>query len=288
MIAYYHHLKSHRGRYFISDVVDAARQHDVARSIPSNGLHQLQIAAAFRNLKLSPIQYVSETLSDINESFERLACRYLNSALPVLLLLPGHAIVLIGYGRRSNGDLFFVCHDDAVGPYRTIGDSTSDPERPWQGLLVPLPDKIYLTAEAAERVGREHLSVLIATEDDLSDLRALETRYRTYVCSSADYKMRLTDRGLPGDVVRWHRLIGASHYVWIVELQDAAAAAQGRECVIGEIAIDATSDPLTPLPLAAHLPGRVLGWTEINGAMRQASSGQDLGGRFETATAVHA
>lgn len=287
MIAMYHHLSRSHGRYFISDVVEAAQQHSFGRSIPSAGLNQLQIATALRELKLPPLQYVPDSLARLNQTFERLACRYLNSRIPVLLLIPRHTLVLIGYGRRADGSLFFVAHDDAKGPYRVIGDSKADPRSPWQGLVVPLPGKIYLTAEAAERTGREYLARLIDTEDSLKALRKVGKRYRTYAMEIAEYKGRLGNRGMAAEVIDWHQLTGASHWIWVVEVQDEEAAAAGRDCVIGEIAIDATSDPLTPFALFGNLPTMLMRWVELNGPMSKASSNQSVDDRYETGTAIH-
>lgn len=287
MIAHYHHLERSHGRYFISDIVEAAQQHEVARSIPSTGLHQLQIAAAFRRLKLPPLQYVADGLTELDESFERLACRFLNSRMPVLLLVPEHAVVLIGYGKDENGELFFVAHDDRAGPYQKIPAPDGDGSPEWKGLVVPLPGKIYLTAEAAERTGRENLEALIATEEHLEPLRRISLRFRTYVISSAQYKGRLLERGLPADVAWWHRYTGASNWIWVVEAQDEQAAANGRDCVVGEIAIDATSDPLTPYTLFGNLPDIRMRWNDLNGPMSQADSSQGLDLRYATGSAIH-
>jgi hypothetical protein len=287
MIAMYYHLSRSHGRYFISDVVEAAQQHALGRAVPSAGLNQLQIATALRQLKLPPLQYVPESLERLNQTFERLACRYLNSRIPVLLLIPRHTLVLIGYGRRPDGRLFFVAHDDAKGPYRVIGDSKHDPQAPWGGLVVPLPGKIYLTAEAAERTGREYLGRLIETEDSLKTLRGIRMRYRTYAKEIAEYKGGLADRDMPPDVIDWHQLTGASHWIWVVEVQDGEAAAASRDCVIGEIAIDATSDPLTPFALFGNLPTMMMRWEELNGPMSKAASSQGLKDRYETGVAIH-
>jgi hypothetical protein len=287
MIALYYHLSRSHGRYFISDVVEAAQQHALGRSVPSAGLNQLQIATALRQLKLPPLQYVPESLLQLDETFDQLACRYLNSRIPVLLLVPRHTLVLIGYGKKPDGELFFVAHDDARGPYRVIGGSGANPHLPWNGLVVPLPGKIYLTAEAAERTGREYLGRLIDTEDSLESLRGTALRYRTYATEIAEYKSSLVNRGLPSDVVSWHQLTSASHWIWIIEVQDADAAAKGKDCVVGELAIDATSDPLTPFALFGNLPTMMMRWEELNGPMSKASSDQSLDARYETGAAIH-
>lgn len=274
MVALYFHLAFGRPRYHISDIVEAARQPaPVFRQKPSSGLTHAQMTAALETLDMPPVNYIMGQLPR-GETPETVACRYLNSRLPVILLGSGHARVLIGYGAEADGRLFFVCHDDARGPYRPIEDSWAGPGRSpddghWERLVVPMPGRIYLTGEAAEREGGLVLRRSLAEHEELRPhLHALERgerRLRTYVSTIAEYLHRLRDRGVSPDIYRWHALAGASHFVWVVELQDTAAAARGEECVLGEVIVDATSDDLWPNFLSANLPGHKMRWTELGG-----------------------
>jgi hypothetical protein len=267
MIAYYHHLANCTPRYFMSDIVLAARAHqDIWRTIPSQGLSFRQITAILHDLKLPAISYDLDRLPQ-GESAARIAQRYLNSRLPVMLLTPEHATVLVGYGRDENGTLYFVRHDDAKGPYLPVGDLLADELGEWEALLVPVPGRIYLPGESAEVHARLVLYQELRSREGNAELAAQlddgTLRCRTYVIDIAEYKRNLRSRGLTDDVVAWHAGISASHWVWVTELQDANAAQQGPECVLGEIVIDATSDSHRPNQLFANLPGWRMRWPAL-------------------------
>jgi Papain-like cysteine protease AvrRpt2 len=295
MVALYFHLHFGRPRIHLSDIVEAARQPAYGhRRTPSNGLTHPQMNAALETLGMSAINYIFGQLPE-GETPEMIACRYLNSRLPVIVLGSGHARVLVGYGADVDaGGLFFVCHDDARGPYRAIGDpgrgrDEGSPDGHWERLVVPLPGRIYLAGEAAEQEGGLALRRELAKHEELrhhvAALGRGERRLRTYVTTIADYLHRLRDRGISADVQRWHALTGASHWVWVVELQDTAAAARGRECVLGEVIIDTTSDDREPNFLSANLPGYKMRWVALGAPTdTQAAEQREL---YETGCALH-
>jgi hypothetical protein len=295
MVALYFHLAFGRPRVHLSDIVEAARHPAYGqRRTPSNGLTHPQMNAALETLGMSAINYVFGQLPE-DETAERIACRYLNSRLPVIVLGSGHARVLVGYGaEQEEGGLFFVCHDDARGPYRAIGDpgrgrDEGSPDGHWERLVVPMPGRIYLAGESAEREGGVALGGELAKHRELRHhLAALERgerRLRTYVTTIADYLHRLRDRGVSTDVQRWHALTGASHWVWVVELQDTAAAARGPDCVLGEVIIDTTSDDREPNFLSANLPGYKMRWAALGAPTQTQESGQrEL---YRTGCALH-
>jgi hypothetical protein len=264
MIALYHHLTSGTPRYFMSDIVTAARAHqDIWRTTPSQGLSFRQITAILHDLNQPAISYALDRLPT-GESAASIAQRYLNSRLPVLLLTPEHATVLIGYGRDENGALYFVRHDDAKGPYLPVGDLRADDLGAWEALLVPVPGRIYLAGESADVHARLVLYQALKQREETAELAAGlqngKLRCRTYVTRIAEYKRSLRNRGLSEDVVAWHAGISASHWVWVTELQDTDAAAEGRECVLGEIVTDATSDSQRPNQLFGNVPGWLMRW----------------------------
>jgi hypothetical protein len=238
MVAHYFHLRFQRPRYFMSDIVaSAAAHHDTPRSIPSGGLTERQITAVLHDLGMPVVTYVPNGLPGDQESLESIICRYLDSGLPVIVLGAAHAAVVIGYGRitdpagNADGGLFFVLHDDARGPYLVVDDLQEVHGEPWTRLVAPLPGRIYLAGEAAH----DHARLVLVEEArglgaELADVdQALDggrLRLRSYVTEIASYKHRLRSRGLPRDVVSSHALQSASHWVWVVELQDARLAAR--------------------------------------------------------------
>jgi hypothetical protein len=299
MVAHYFHLEFRRPRFYVSDIVEGAKQSPyIYRQVPSVGLTHEQISAALEALRMPAISYVLDELPQ-SENSHTIACRYLNSRLPVILLGGQHARVLIGYGADDHGELFFICNDDARGPYLAIQDAETayaeaeveDAEAvTWERLVVPVPGRIYLAGEPAEREGALALRRELAKAADLSEiLKSVEdgdTRVRTYVSEIADYKRRLRGRGVPPEVVAHHARISCSHWVWIVELQDRSLAAKGRRCVLGEVVIDATSDGLKPNFLFANLPGRVMRWEALGGPTLSADVPK--GEPYETGCALHA
>jgi hypothetical protein len=325
MIALYFHQRWRRPRFHLSDLAGSARQHqDLLPSIPSGGLTLRQITAVLHDLQMPPVVYRVDRRLPPGETVESIARRYLNSRLPVLLLsegeTEGHARVLIGYGRDDRG-LFFVHHDDQQGPYvvtdqllppnSTQVDETTeieeaaeraaengcerekgDEDRPrWHALVVPLPGRIYLAGEAAEKTGKLIFEERIDAHEHLEHLKGGlddgRLGLRTHVAPVPVYKRALRSRGIPDDVVTWHVNESASRWLWIVELQDCAAAAEGPECVIGEIAIDATSDDQWPNPLFGNLPGVVMRWPGIGDDIEWGESTQD-GRPYLTGCALHA
>jgi hypothetical protein len=294
MVAHYFHLRFARPRYYVSDIVEASREPAyLYRHTPSSGLTHPQMNAALDALGMPAINYVLDDLPD-GETPETVACRYLNSGLPVIVLGDQHARVLIGYGAEQDGTLFFVCNDDARGPYRVIQDARTayagaGPERTkWERLVVPTPGRIYLTGEAAEREGGLALAAELDKEEGsrpLLERFEAQLRLRSYVTDIASYKRNLRERNLSADVVNWHARTSSSHWVWVVELQDRAAAADGPECVVGEVVIDATSDDIKPNFLFANLPGRVMRWAQLGAQTETAPSTQTE--LYRSACALH-
>jgi hypothetical protein len=304
MISLYFHLRFRRPRYHLSDFAQSARLHqDVHPAVPSGGLSLRQISAVLHDLDMTPVVYpLDQSLPD---SAEGIACRYLNSGLPVMLLSEGaeagHAQVLIGYGRDDYG-LFFIYHDDQSGPYQVVRELPRSVDEEARGrdhktinaLIVPMPGRIYLSGEAAEAwanlIFKELIEQHVKDQPGLGQLAdgldGGQLRLRSYLTEVADYKRALRSRDLPDDVVVWHSGISTSHWLWIVELQDRGAADDGPRCVIGEIAIDATSDDNWINPLFGNLPGITVFWPSLGDDIEIADSIQD-GTPYLSGSALH-
>jgi len=254
MVALYHHLAFQRPRRFMHDIADAAKaHHEPWRPTPSEGLSDQQVSVALQQLGLEPITYVVSSPPN-NQSINRVICRYLNSRLPVILTTERHVVVLIGYGRDNKGRLFFVRQDEGHTPYERVYKD-SDPLGKWDLLFVPLPGKVYLAGESAEPFARRMLASLLALDPHKALRRRLGSylRLRTYLIRAGKYKEQLLMRGLPVKAAAIHRSVPTSNWIWVVELQDADLARSTLRCVLGEIAIDATSDRRDPNPLFANL-----------------------------------
>jgi hypothetical protein len=155
--------------------------------------------------------------------------------------------------------------------------------------MVPLPGRIYMPAETAERFARMTFRSFVRRDEHAALRVRLPShsdnyRLRTYVVNAGDYKHKLLTRGVPPDVALAHQLVGTSKWIWVVELQDDTLAASSRRCVLGEIIIDATSDEHDPNLLFGNLLGRRYTWTEAGQLFgADASPGEP----YTTGTAIH-
>lgn len=259
------------------------------RPLPSQGLTGLQLSNLMREFDLPPIHYRMGYLPESGQEppvrphdpdddpgrwdtrAVAVLCRFLNSSYPVLVGTHEHAFVIVGYQRTErDGEQWirFVRHDDQRGPYLEVDDilddidsATGDHYSPWQLLLAPVPDKLWLLPEAAERVGRELLLRYDALEGTgtFAGLRqAHRLTFRTTAMNASQFKDRASTRGLDHASIRELRLARLSRLVWVVEAVDRDARDAGQPCVVGEVVFDSTSSDASPNVLALRVPGALL------------------------------
>jgi hypothetical protein len=272
----------------------------LSRLVPSEGLTALQIMDLLRSFELAPRFYNVKQLPSStahppwavrqsaprpansgqhpghwDERIIQIACRYLNSGIPVLIGTLDHAFVLCGYRREPRGGgpdwIRFIRQDDQWGPYIEVSsvfadaDPSGNPYAPWQLMIAPLPDKLWLPAEPAEGSGGVRLEefatrvapVIPAARTLLDLIGAGRLTLRTYAAPSNEWKVALDGR-VAADLVREYRTARFSRYVWVVEAVDRDARAVGQPSVLGEAIFDATSSDSDPNPLALHVPGVAL------------------------------
>ncbi|MGA9875378.1 MAG: hypothetical protein WBQ21_06170 [Solirubrobacteraceae bacterium] len=264
MIAHYHHLLNDTPARTMSEIVQAASEHELERTVPSRGLTEEQVGATLHKIGLAAVKYVIREDGKkllVSNEVAALVRRYLNSRIPLVLATPGHLTALIG-AREVGGRLEVIRCDDERGAYcpQRIDMSARGLER-WMLLFVPLPGRIYLLGEDVQRPAREQLAKLMRMpEFEGRAFSRLATRTREYVIDSRRYKQQLQQRGLSLGAVAAHLQIPCPRWIWVAEVQDAALAAAGEPCTLGEIAIDATSDKDHPQFLFANLPGLRASW----------------------------
>ncbi len=112
-----------------------------------------------------------------------------------------------------------------------------------------------------------------------------DLQMRAYVTEIAAYREGLIGRGVAPDARTWLNLTSGSHWVWVVELQDGRAAEKGRECVVGEMLVDATTDERNAHVLMGAMPGHVYRWREPKRGESSGPCAQT--GLFETGCAIH-
>jgi hypothetical protein len=261
----------------------------LGRPTPSQGLTGLQLSNLMRDFDLPPIVYQMGALPESGQEPPVLPhdpsadpgtwdtraiavlCRFLNSTYPVLVCTHDHAFTVIGYRRELRERrpwIGFVRHDDQRGPYLVVDDVCADVDpatghvyTPWQLLVAPVPEKLWLLPEAAERFGR----TLIERYDTLQGggkLAVLKQKgrlsFRTIAMASGRYKQAATSRRLDNASVRELRLARMSRLIWVVEAVDRSARSAGAPSVMGEAVFDSTSSDLNPNILALRVPGALL------------------------------
>jgi hypothetical protein len=205
------------------------------------------------------------TREDYRQRILRVVCKYVNSGFPAVVLTENeHAFTIIGWDRRGEDIRLFAC-DDQVGPYEIVESPLEDSRGNWVGLMIPVPEKVFLTGEVAET---RALGMLRA-EPDLAEAEADEpvpdaadlvsgarpggpVSIRSRLMEGRHYKRDLAGQGRDAEVVRVFRLAHLPHWVWVVEFHDRARRERGEPCVLAEVVLDSTShDDLPAVNLLA-------------------------------------
>lgn len=279
MIAYYHHLAFGGPRLLPGDVT-AAVPDDIGRGTPSPGLTLYQISVAACRLGYPALVYGLDPPPQ-GESLFRLACRYLNSGIPVIVGGAEHAFVLIGYERLNAGRpderIRFIRHDDEVGIYVGVDNYLFDDYAPWDYLVIPLPQKVYMSGEDAEAIGEAYLRQ--ALEDNAAGIGAdllsrlggkhRELSFRTTVLQSNEFKTSLEARQVPATLASVYRRMQMSRWIWVVELVDRELRKLNKPCVLAEAIIDATDQLRDKHALSWRIPGLVVQWNPDTDTLSQ-------------------
>jgi hypothetical protein len=260
VVARHHYLRWGAPKLLPRDIVDAVPKESAAgRALPSPGLTVSQMSAAASKLGLPPLVYDLEGLPRM-ETLQRIACRYLNSGMPVIVAGGGHAFVLVGYRRTMEGTpderIEFIRQDDEAGPYQLVPDFKFDTYAPWKYLIVPLPPKLYIAGEEAEVLGEAWLRAAFKREGTQLD-SSKKYSFRTTAVRSNDFKAELLSRGVPTKQAAVLRRSPMPRWIWVVELVDRDLRREGMPAVLGETVIDATDHARDRRPLAWRTPRRV-------------------------------
>lgn len=274
VVARHHHLRWNAPKLLPRDIVDAVPMETAAgRAVPSPGLTVTQMSAAASKLGLPPLVYDLDRLPG-RETLQRIACRYLNSGLPVIVAGGGHAFVLVGYRRTMEGTsderIEFIRQDDEAGPYQLVPDFMFDTYAPWKYLVVPLPPKLYIAGEEAEILGEAWLRAAFTQEGTPLE-PSKGYAFRTTAMRSNDFKAQLLGRGVPANQAAVLRRSPMPRWIWVVEVVDRDLRKEGKPAVLGETIIDATDHSRDRRPLAWRTPRSVAVLSPDTRALRTAS-----------------
>lgn len=240
------------------------------RPVPSHGLSLWQVATILGNFGLDAEIYYREDLpsgaepSSVewalcppethSEAILRLLQIYVDSGMPPIIGLPGHAVV--GFGsefsdlplREREGPVIpvtdflkaIIVNDDNHAPYQKMSWKRQAPLgyclKDVEDLAVPVPSKVFLRAETARTIVADTLASLELPEH--MDSRWTLPLVRRLVCtSSKNYKQfRQPRQGLVEECLLRQPL---PHFIWLAEFYPLALWPE-RKAII-EIALDATA-----------------------------------------------
>jgi len=255
------------------------------RALPSQGLNHNQLQVVFRALGQPAILYglsnlprvvgVEDPLSPDEEDAPEetpagwwdtrmisIICRYLNSGFPVLIGAQDHAFVLVGWRRNEEGQVQFIACDDRIGPYEVIPSPFEHYMTPWDSIMIPLPPKVYLSAEAAEGRAHEFFRSFVEQVDELREIEAelADGRIvlRTALRTGARYKREVSDLTRSEETLRALRHARLPHWVWIVEAHRPELCERDEACVVAAAVLDSTAFDVEPPLDVLALPGMVI------------------------------
>lgn len=288
----------------------------ISSSLPagSSGLGVNSMLRALRAMDRHPYAYAGELTPSGGVAWpaalspQAMIARYVGSGIPVIAGLgpwraaqrDGHAVVIVGEvfeplsepvlhdSRPTLAALssYFLVHDDQRGPYLRMpvraGAPHAETEYNIQDhlrfLIVPLPDKVFITAEMAEIKAWDRLdfysrewpglegkhgavigrgSVSLGREV-LDGLRQNLVVARTYLTMGWKYKARIL-KAISSQAMRsriaTHEL---PRMVWVTEfglLTHLNTPDWSKRRIFGHCVTDATSTGPASAPLVIHMPG---------------------------------
>ena len=259
------------GRKLTAELVDMTPDVLTAdRALPSRGMILEQIQAVFAATGQPALRYVIGSLPTVlgvekptpkldkagipllpgywDTRLFSVICRYLNSGFPVMVVNASHGWNLVGWFRQQ-GEIKFIASDDNVGPYEVIDSPFRDARRsPWLALMVPLPPKVYMSAEMAENWAHQLIHSFGksagAAKDWVTLANALavtpkkDVSLRTFLRDANSYKEALPSQGRAATVVNALRLAPLPHFVWVIEAHDRVRRNSGDPAVLAEVVLD--------------------------------------------------
>jgi hypothetical protein len=320
-----HFHRRHGGPWFsMPDVTEAALKptdNVISRSLPAGSefLTPDNMVRALRAMERHPVVHAAK-LDEAKPVWVRpahdIVSRYLDSGIPVILGLKprgagtvGHAVVAVGRVVREHlpEDLppgatwaemtsHFLVADDQRGLYRRLPVSAADrsDEYPWTleddgaYAMVPLPAKVYMTAEVAEDLARDTMESLVRRADEFRE-RAREATAegevlgaakdadpsffggtpellvaRTYLTYGWKYKRRALRNRLPAVFKAELMKSQFPRYVWVTEFSLPGDLDGFNVCdrkVRAHVVIDATGSLFWSSALVVQIPGVALFFT---------------------------
>jgi hypothetical protein len=319
-----HFNRRHGGPWFsLADISEAALKPTddvVTRSLPAGSeyLRPLNIVRALRAMDRHPVvhgPWGDATAPNYPLPPHEVINRYLDSGIPVILGLrgekdgPGHAVVAVGRDLKPAGSIEsqnrptwaeltqnFLVHDDQLGSHCALPVREADRHADYAWTvendvtyaIVPLPDKVFMTADVAEKIARENLENIVADraryveraragehsakfdanidklDADFYGAEADGLVARTYLTYGWKYKRRALRNRFPDQFKTELLTKQFPRYVWVTEFSLPSEADAIDVCaakVRAHVVIDATGSKFWDSALVLQIPGLSIFWT---------------------------
>jgi len=258
-------------------ITQLATNHAVgSRVFPSTGLYSWQLAEALRLRNVSPMIY---SRAQYNDDFEHLLYTYIESGFPILTTIEGHVFVSFGHGSDfstlpkaiPNQFRYTSCFnrslticDDNHFPYQALWKNKKQAtslNSPYyfsdiQEFIVPLPEKVFLGAQAAQKaIEKMLLDSNVGIKALSPSLKKEDLTLRLFLTTNRAFKAKLTERGMGNKAVSAiYRQIPLPHFIWTCEISISSEYLTDHK-IRGEIIWDATRNAHEPDGwIALHYP----------------------------------
>jgi hypothetical protein len=243
------------------DVTRMAHEFDPGGLLPSKGLQLEHAERVFAAAGMYPMVIAKNSANP--GPFYRQLLAYVESGFPLFAALHSHehAVSIIGHGERlpsprASAPAYFamdltkglVVVDDNHLPYLSIedGQTTSYGIQDINAFIVPLPEKVYYSAEAVDNI-----SGLLASGNmlgfDHSGLAPPVIRYFLTTASALRASVNELRSQLDPDLVQAVMELSLPQFVWIVEISSVQQWKNGQ--VSTRVVIDATASPYEDDPI---------------------------------------
>jgi len=260
ILRHYSERYSHYAERLVYDITKMASTSEPGGISPSRGLAITQASEVFSKAGMFPDLYARR---DFKDNFDRMLAAYVESGFPVFVSLAKkqHAIAVIGHGSpdrnllQSSTNLQYcwdatnsLCVvDDNLMPYQMIDGLQPNLYKidEIDGFIVPLPEKIYFTAEAVEY----HIDDAI--ENGVAGLtfgHLISPIARYFITTAATLKLyfRENKSQFPSDLYLALIELALPQFVWVVELSSLASWQKNSFNTL--MLLDATASALDVFP----------------------------------------
>jgi hypothetical protein len=234
-----------------------------------------QISRALTSIGRHPIFFDKRSLAERKRNPVEIVRRYIDSGIPVLLMVGDsaatmqHILTVCGFCTAMDGSVSaFLVHDDRRGIYlrMAVGGETTNPSTGWSqyniedhlnGFFVPLPDKVYITAEQSEEASEKKFSQIVptiyrahtdsSTQYDSSKFQFIsERKYtkRTYLTFGYRFRERIIQNEVDNLLKSYVNRVVLPKFVWVTEFRRIDMAAGSLNSVDAISVLDATGSEL--------------------------------------------